>query len=198
MARRVFFSFHYNGDVQRAWIVRNSWVTQDRESAGFYDSSAFEEAKDKSDSALKVFLNEELLGSSVLCVLAGAETSSRRWVRYEMLRAFVTGKGMLCVHLHELKNLDGVSSPKGANPLDELAYKTDSDGKFTLHERIGGVWQRSSDFGDVYRTSSVPYDLQANAYIKLSSLFYERAFVANDGRAHMAVWFENAARDAGR
>ncbi len=34
MARRVFFSFKYK-DVSRAMVVRNSWVTQGREAAGF-------------------------------------------------------------------------------------------------------------------------------------------------------------------
>ena len=38
MARRVFFSFHYEKDIWRASQVRNSWVTKpDRESAGFWD-----------------------------------------------------------------------------------------------------------------------------------------------------------------
>jgi hypothetical protein len=34
MSRRVFFSFKYD-DVGRAMIVRNSWVTKDREARGF-------------------------------------------------------------------------------------------------------------------------------------------------------------------
>lgn len=28
MARRVFFSFHYDNDINRSMTVRNSWVTQ--------------------------------------------------------------------------------------------------------------------------------------------------------------------------
>ena len=47
MARRVFFSFHYERDIWRANVVRNSWVTQDREAAGFWDASLWEEAKKK-------------------------------------------------------------------------------------------------------------------------------------------------------
>jgi MTH538 TIR-like domain (DUF1863) len=46
MARRVFFSFHYERDIWRASIVRNSWVTKpDRQAAGFFDASIWEEAK---------------------------------------------------------------------------------------------------------------------------------------------------------
>ena len=35
MARRAFFSFKYKQDVSRAMVVRNSWVTQGKEAAGF-------------------------------------------------------------------------------------------------------------------------------------------------------------------
>lgn len=54
MARRVFFSFHYAKDVQRAQVVRNSWVTKpDREDAAFFDSSVFEASKRNGEAALK-------------------------------------------------------------------------------------------------------------------------------------------------
>lgn len=44
MARRVFFSFHYERDAWRAAQVRNSWVTKpDREAAGFWDAVAWED-----------------------------------------------------------------------------------------------------------------------------------------------------------
>lgn len=32
MARRVFFSFHY--DINRSMTVHNSWITQGKEAAG--------------------------------------------------------------------------------------------------------------------------------------------------------------------
>lgn len=41
MARKVFFSFKYK-DVSRAMIVRNSWVTQGTQAAGFVDAADFE------------------------------------------------------------------------------------------------------------------------------------------------------------
>ncbi len=47
MARRVFFSFHYERDIWHANVVRNSWITQDREAAVFWDASLWEEAKKK-------------------------------------------------------------------------------------------------------------------------------------------------------
>jgi len=42
MARRVFFSFHYEKDIWRASQVRNSWVMKpDREAAGFWDAASW-------------------------------------------------------------------------------------------------------------------------------------------------------------
>jgi MTH538 TIR-like domain (DUF1863) len=64
MARRVFFSFHYEVDVWRAGQVRNSWVTKDRESAGFWDASAWEEVKKKGDAAIEKW-NRRAIGGHV-------------------------------------------------------------------------------------------------------------------------------------
>ena len=50
MARSVFFSFEY-GDVWRAMVVRNSWVAEGREAAGFIDAADFEELERQGDAA---------------------------------------------------------------------------------------------------------------------------------------------------
>lgn len=57
MAKRVFFSFHYQDVIDfRANVVRNHWVTKDREEAGYFDASIWEEAQKKGDLALKLSL----------------------------------------------------------------------------------------------------------------------------------------------
>jgi hypothetical protein len=47
MAKRVFFSFHYQDVIDfRVNVVRNHWLTKpDRSLAGFFDSSIWEDAK---------------------------------------------------------------------------------------------------------------------------------------------------------
>ena len=60
MARRVFFSFEYEHDVSRAMVVRNSWVTQGKEAAGFVDAADFEEVKKGGDAAIKRWIWIEL------------------------------------------------------------------------------------------------------------------------------------------
>ena len=84
MARRAFFSFHYENDVWRANIVRNSWVTKpDTEAAGFVDAADFEEVKKGGDAAIKKWIREQLSGTSVTVVLIGSETNSRDYIKYE-------------------------------------------------------------------------------------------------------------------
>ena len=51
MARKVFFSFHYQRDLWRVNVVRNSGVIDGVAAAGFHDASLWEETKKKGDDA---------------------------------------------------------------------------------------------------------------------------------------------------
>ena len=119
MARRVFFSFHYEHDIWRANQVRNSWVTKpDRETAGFWDASLWEEAKRKGDSAIKQMIDKGLENTSVTVVLIGTETAYREWVKYEILESRKRRNGLLAIYIHNIKDQNGDSCPKGENPFD--------------------------------------------------------------------------------
>jgi hypothetical protein len=45
MARKVFFSFHYQRDLWRVNVVRNSGLIEGVASAGFHDASLWEETQ---------------------------------------------------------------------------------------------------------------------------------------------------------
>jgi hypothetical protein len=117
MARRVFFSFHYERDIWRANVVRNSWVTQDREAAGFFDASLWEEAKKKGDAAIKKMIDDALVGTSVTAVLIGAQTADRTYVSYEIDKSIERGNGLFGVRIHKIEEKDGTSDAWGRNPL---------------------------------------------------------------------------------
>lgn len=106
MARRVFFSFKYE-DVSRAMVVRNSWVTQGKEAAGFIDKVDFEEVKRKGDQAIKTWINRQLEGTSVTVVLVGSLTCSSRWVKYEIEQSISRGNGLLGIDISKIKDLQG-------------------------------------------------------------------------------------------
>jgi hypothetical protein len=128
MARRVFFSFHYERDGQRASIVRNSWVTKpNSEESGFIDSAKWEEVKGKGDETIKTWIEKQLDGTSVTAVLIGAQTSTREWVKYEVKRSYERGNGMLGIYLHNIKDWAGNTDTPGSNVLGELG--ADAEGQ---------------------------------------------------------------------
>jgi hypothetical protein len=117
MARRTFFSFHYERDAWRASQIRNSWVTQDRETAGFWDAADWEQVKRNGSAAIEHWIDRQLNGTSVTVVLIGSETAQRPYVGYEIKASHVRGNGMLGVYIHNLKNSNGLSDSKGENPF---------------------------------------------------------------------------------
>lgn len=126
MARRVFFSFHFERDVWRAGQVRNSWVTKpDRESAGFWDAVQWEEVKKNGDEAIKKWIDKQLERTSVTVVLIGAETSKRKYVEYEILQSYRRGNGLLGIYINKVKDSSGNTDLKGINPFDNC-YVTEN------------------------------------------------------------------------
>jgi hypothetical protein len=201
VARRTFFSFHYSPDVQRAQIVKNSWVTREREDAGFFDSSAFEKAERTNDDTLKAFLIKAMDGSSVVCVLVGKETATRRWVRYEIQRGVWDKRGILAVRIHTISHFTKGTTAAGPNPLDLLGIyvQTTSTGKSVrLIERTSSFasWTYSSDFTKVLPTwvyGSIP---SAGSYAL--SEFFPIYDWAPSGYKNIGSWIESAAAKAGR
>lgn len=127
MVRRTFFSFHYERDVSRAMVVRNSWMTKpDRDSAGFFDGSLWEEAGSKPD-AVSQAINEGLARSSVTVVLIGAETANRAWVIEEIRRSLELRKGLLGIHVNRIPNLLGFQDPAGENPFAKFTVIKDGE-----------------------------------------------------------------------
>ena len=120
MARRVFFSFHYERDIWRASQIRNSWVTKlDREDAGFWNAASWEEVKKKGDEAIKRWIDAQMEGTSVTAVLIGAETSERKYVGYEIEQSHNRRNGMLAIYIHNVQDQYRRTDLPGKNPLAE-------------------------------------------------------------------------------
>lgn len=149
MARRVFFSFHYERDVWRAGPVRNSWVTKsDREEAGFWDAAAWEEVKKKGEDAIKRWIDKYLEGTSVTIVLIGAETASREWVQYEIKKSHERGNGLLGIYIHNIKDQYGRTDSKGKNPFGE--FYIEENGRKTYLSEIYPTYDWVNDDGYYY------------------------------------------------
>lgn len=105
MARRVFFSFHYENDINRAMTVRNSWVTQGIEKAGFIDKADFESIQRKGKKAVENWIDDQLVGTSVTVVLIGSETLDRDFVQYEIRKSMDKGNGIIGVKIHNIADM---------------------------------------------------------------------------------------------
>ena len=71
------------------------------------------------DAAIQKWIDGQLSGKSVAIVLIGEKTAGRKWIKYEIKKAWEDGKGVLGVYIHNLKDKDGNQSTKGSNPFDD-------------------------------------------------------------------------------
>lgn len=123
MARKAFYSFHYIPDNWRASQVRNIGVIEGNSPVSDND---WETVKKGGDTAIQNWIDSQLKGKSCMIVLIGANTAGRKWIKYEIEKAWNEGKGVLGIHIHNLKNKDGDQSTKGSNPFDDFTMKRDS------------------------------------------------------------------------
>jgi len=150
MARRVFFSFHYERDIWRASRIRNSWVTKpDRETAGFWDAASWEEVKKKGEEEIKRWILRQLEGTSVTAILIGAETNSRKYVDYEIEQSAKRGNGFLGIYIHNMKDINGNTDVKGENPFDYWYRTVDSQKKYYSSIYSAYDWVNDSGYQNI-------------------------------------------------
>ena len=93
MARRTFFSFNYTKDIWRVNQIRNMPNVIGTSAAGFQDASLWEEAKKKSDKAIKDLIDAGLKNTSVTVVFITYGTSTRKYINYEIDQSLARGNG---------------------------------------------------------------------------------------------------------
>jgi len=114
MARRVFFSFHYQRDLWRVNVVRNSGAIEGVSAAGFYDAYLWEQAIKKGEDAVKSLIDNGLNGTTVTVVLIGAETANRNYVSYEIEKSIARKNGILGILINNIKDKDGRTDSLGS------------------------------------------------------------------------------------
>tara|TARA_R110000744_G_scaffold355282_1_gene461798 strand:+ start:352 stop:582 length:231 start_codon:yes stop_codon:yes gene_type:complete len=72
MARKVFFSFKFKEDNWRVGQIRN--IGQFEITNEFYDHAEYEKIKLQNEFTIKRWINKQLNGASVTCVLIGEKT----------------------------------------------------------------------------------------------------------------------------
>lgn len=146
MARKVFYSFYFKNDYWRTQQVRNIGVIEGNKPVSAND---WEEVKKNGDSSIQKWIDDNIFGKSCLIVLVGDETANRKWVKYEIKKAWDDGKGVLGIRIHKLKHSDGNQSLAGENPFSQFSIKF--DGKDKCLDEIVKLYNRNSnDSQEVY------------------------------------------------
>ena len=141
--RQVFFSFEYNKDSWRASQVRNMGKVSDDST---FSDNDWEEVKEKSDSAIREWIDEQMAMRSCVVVLVGATTSTRKWVKYEIEKAYELNKGIVGIKIHNLEDKDKKQTTEGNNPF------------FNIYTNGG---ERLSNYVTCYNP---PYSTSTNVY----------------------------------
>ncbi|MGW5232054.1 TIR domain-containing protein [Streptomyces nodosus] len=156
MSRKAFYSFHYVRDSHRVAQIRSAGVIEGNQAVS---DNAWEEVKRGGDAAIKRWIDNQLYGKSVAIILIGSETAGRKWINYEIEKAWNDGKGVFGVHIHRLKNLAQLQSPKGANPFASIPLTNGG----RLSSLVKAYDPPYSDSKDVYRyiTQNIPLWVEA-------------------------------------
>ncbi len=122
--RQVFFSFQYDKDAWRASQIRNMGKV---DSDSTFSDNDWEEVKEKSDNKIKAWIDSQMKKRSCLIVLIGASTAGRKWINYEIEKAYELNKGIVGIHVHKLKDADGNTTSKGSNPFYNILIGPDKE-----------------------------------------------------------------------
>ena len=163
MARKVFYSFHYEKDITRAMIYFNQYICKGGTEtySGIIKGVEFEEIKREGQRAIERWIDNQLKGTSVTVVLIGEETLSRPYVQYEIRQSLNKGNAVIGVHIYNLKDFNGNTSRKGFehtqigydrndNPafFDKVAYKIyDKDYNVVFSNLAGWVEEAAKSAG---------------------------------------------------
>jgi hypothetical protein len=121
MARKAFFSFHYIADGWRVSQVRNMHALEENVPVS---DNEWEQIKKGGDTAIKRWIDGQIFGKSCAVVLVGSGTANRKWINYEIAKAWEDGKGVVGVRIHGLKDRLGNTSSAGGNPFNYVYHPT--------------------------------------------------------------------------
>jgi hypothetical protein len=121
MARKCFYSFHYDPDCWRAATVRSIGAIEGNMPATDND---WESVKNGGEAAIKKWIGDQMNGRSCTVVLVGAGTADRKWINHEIVKTWADKKGLVGIYIHGLKNSKQETSAQGANPFDYVSLGT--------------------------------------------------------------------------
>lgn len=146
MPRSSFVSFHYQQDHWRVQqILRMGSLDHQEE----LPSQRWEEVKRQGESAVQAWIDKEMNYKQAVIVLIGSQTASRKYVKYEIARAWSIRKPLLGIRIHGLKDSQQRVDRPGANPFASFGF---SDSERTYADYVP-VYD-PADYSDKLRPAS--------------------------------------------
>ncbi len=144
MARRVFFSFHYQRDIWRVDQIRDVPEIVSVAAARFADATLWEEAKKKGDAAIKKVIDDGLNNTTVTVVCIGAKTAGRKYINYEIAQSLKRGNGLVGIQINHLKDEYGYVDPLGTIPpqIEKAGFKVY---KYVDHEKLAARIEEAAE-----------------------------------------------------
>lgn len=121
MKRQVFYSFHFDNDAMRAQQIRNIGMIEGSEPVS---PNNWEKIKRSGEDAVKKWIDDNMKHKSCVIVLVGSETANRKWVNYEIRKAWNERKGLFGIYIHNLKDPRTGTCRKGANPFENVQLRS--------------------------------------------------------------------------
>jgi hypothetical protein len=120
MAKKVFFSFHYDRDAWRVQQVINMGALEEQ---AILNAQKWEEVKRQGNAAIEKWIADQMAYKSAAVVLVGRETADRPWVKHEIAYAWDHRKPLVGIRIHGLANKEGKTDSAGGNPFSKVELK---------------------------------------------------------------------------
>lgn len=119
MARKCFYSFHYEPDNWRASKIRNIGSIEGNRPAPDND---WETISKGGNSTIEKWINNQLIGRTCTIVLVGENTAGRKWINHEIIKSWDKGMGVVGIRIHGILDRNEKTSGFGANPFDAVTH----------------------------------------------------------------------------
>jgi len=104
----------------RVQQIRNIGAIEDNKPVS---EDEWEEIKRKGNDSIKKWINDNMRNRSCVIVFVGEETANRKWVQYEIKKAWEDGKGLLGIYIHNIRCPRNGKCNKGNNPFEQFYLK---------------------------------------------------------------------------
>jgi hypothetical protein len=130
MSRSSFVSFHYQNDHWRVQQILRMGAIDGQE---IMPAQKWETVKARGDNAVQHWIDTEMAYKGAVVVLIGSQTASRRWVKYEIQKAWMSRKPLLGIRIHALKDEHQRTATAGNNPFAQFGF---SDSRLTYADFV--------------------------------------------------------------